>query len=184
MKIALLVGHSKNAQGASNKHYPHLTEYSLNLPIAKQIAGILIEAGHDAQLITDPHLRNKAHSVNNMKPDIQVSLHMNAFRGYNSGAAGCEVLIEKDDSKSRVLAEILLEKFTNLVSINRGIKERSRHHRGGFILCSTNADIRVLCEPLFIDGKEGEKMLEEDNLHVLASLYADGILEYIEGVIK
>jgi len=109
-----------------------------------------------------------------------VSLHLNAFKGYNKDAHGCEVLIQKGDLSSGILASVLLEKFSNVISTNRGVKQRTKRKRGGLILCATNATIRVLAEPLFIDGTEGLMMLDADFTDNIAMLYAEGILEYIE----
>ena len=184
MKIAIVVGHWYTRKGARNKRYPRLNEFDINFAMSKEIAGVLRSEGHAVKIIIARRLKQKVKKINKFHPHIQVSLHLNAFKGYNGNAEGYEVLIVEGDSDSRVLADILLEKFANIASVNRGVKPRSRHQRGHFILSATNAKIKVLGEPLFIDGTEGELMLDDANTYNLAMLYADGILEYIEGVIK
>ena len=159
MKIALVVGHSKNKQGASNKNL-NITEFQFNSSLAQGIRDVLIQK--DNNIHVDIVYRNTysglPKKINDLNPDYVVSLHCNA---YNQSASGTETLYYCTSNKGLYMAQRLQKAILEVLKLpNRGVKPRTRKDRGGYLLQKTNAPC-VILEPFFIDNDDDLKRAQK-----------------------
>lgn len=182
--IILSVGHNENAKGASNEKHPELNEYDINKVIAYKIADLLEDT--DCHILDGKlTISQKLKRINSLKHPsgklLLIELHFNAYDSYISNSSGCEVLIPKKSVQSAVLAECLLEQFSDF-NRNRGILQIEKPNRGWPLLEGAKVDYACIAEPLFIDSEEGEKLLEEDFLDELSYMYFNGIINFLERI--
>ena len=184
-KIALIIGHSKNSQGASNKECG-TTEFQFNEPLALEVAILLKKMGFDPIVV----YRNNSYSslpkeVNETGADIGVSFHCNAF---NKNPNGTESLYFNGSSNGLLLASAIQEEVVKCLGLkDRGIKPIDWGHvgkagdRGGFLLKHTKMPV-VIVEPFFIDSSESLK-LGYERFDDLAAAYAKGITRFLDSTI-
>jgi len=155
-RIMLVVGHSKDKQGASNSD--GVTEYEFNKDIALKV--LELDAFRGIDII--PKLRvtsysNLTYEINAINPDIVISLHCNA---YNKSAQGTEVLYAKGSIKGEKYARILQNNLVeNLGLSDRGVKSIGSKDRGGSLLYGVKAPC-ILIEPLFIDAMTSGQLFD------------------------
>lgn len=188
--VILVVGHRGSAKGAKNTNIKHLNEFDINKKMAMSISKTLFDHGQPNFVVMNGSVSGKIREINNTSIEsvlgftpsktIQVSLHFNAFKGYTSNSSGCEVLISEDKDNSARLAALLMNEFSQIGNIYRGIKIISKGDRGHGILTKTKADFSVLCEPLFIDSEEGEMLADPSVIEFLTGSYVNGILNFIK----
>jgi len=173
-KVALVVGHSKRNQGASNGKL-HTTEYAYNEDLALMIAEKLEQLSIEPLIVyRETNYKNLPKEINDKNPDIIISLHCNA---YNKRATGSEVLYYYSSKKSSDLAEMLQENIVYSLGLSdRGTKAKSAEDRGGYLLRYTNAPC-VIAEPFFIDNTKDLAVGIERKLFLVNS-YVLSIQEY------
>lgn len=149
MKIALVVGHRNSSQGASNRNQ-NITEFQYNRKLAKEIKKycnhncVIVYRDDDSQ-----GYANLPNKINEVNPDIILSLHCNAF---NEHAGGHEVLYWNTSSKGKRLALQLNSAIHKALGTNdRGVKPKYKGDRGALVLRHTKAPC-VILEPFFIDN--------------------------------
>ena len=167
-KCALVVGHKKSSPGASNKA-SGLTEFIFNdklaIDIEEEISGVEVQRVYRRTYNSLPG------DINELDPDLIVSLHCNAFDG---SASGTEVLYYHRSTKGELIASILNEHLVESLGLkNRGIKPKTAEDRGGYLLKNTVAPC-VIVEPFFIDNNEDLKTVT-DKRNLLVKAYANGI---------
>jgi len=117
-------------------------------------------------------LKDRTDYINKIKPDLVLSLHVNAVK--NSTASGIEFFINKENSnyeKSKAIAEKLNEKIVKNHSLkSRGIKEAKL-----FVLDKSEVPA-VTVELGFLSNLNDRKYLTDDNEQ---SRIASTILEFI-----
>lgn len=146
MKIALVIGHKKARPGACNKD-AGLCEFEFNEKLAHDIEskGEL----EDLHIVYRRTYSKLPQDINNLKPDVAVSLHCNAF---NEKASGSEVLYYHSSVKGEKIAKSFLNNIVGVLGLpNRGIKPKGTEDRGGYVLRYTNAPC-IISEPFFIDN--------------------------------
>jgi len=150
MKIALIVGHRKNSQGAVGSK--GISEYKFNKKLIEEIQLDLVD-DHDIKVfyrrddlsgyterMKDLHKRIDAWGAK-----VSVSFHFNAAG--NKSVDGHEVLYCSGSGKK--LSKKLNDNFTQyLDNNNRGIKKKTKHDRGGGFLCRGKS-VCILSEPFF-----------------------------------
>jgi len=181
-KIALIIGHSEDSQGAENKS-SGMSEYMFNEPLAMLIAEQLNLSGFEPITIyRDCSYLQLPIKVNNLTPDIAISLHCNAF---NKKQNGTETLHYIKSQNGKRLAGLLQNEIVNCLGLpDRGLKPCQAKHkgkagdRGGHLLKYTNMPC-VITEPFFIDC---DKSLELANgkLNELAQAFSRAIIRYFE----
>lgn len=180
MKIALIVGHEKAKQGASNVNGE--TEYSFNKKLAALIAPILLANGHEPFVVyrdgtTYSHLPKR---VNQTQADVALSLHCNAF---NTLASGSEVLHYVNSENSEKLATMIQDKVVQVLGLNdRGLRPVDVAHQGrsgdrGGHLCKYTAMPCVIVEAFFIDNSN-DLAIATENIQALAQAIAEGAMAY------
>tara|TARA_R110000782_G_scaffold60623_1_gene125200 strand:+ start:140 stop:694 length:555 start_codon:yes stop_codon:yes gene_type:complete len=180
-KVALIIGHSRKSQGATNRTYG-TSEFQFNEPLAYSVAEKLIIEGHEPRIIyRDCTYAELPAMVNSTKADIAVSFHCNAF---NSKSNGSETLYYKSSSRGHLLASCIQEEVVKCLELrDRGIKACVASHQGkagdrGGLLLKRTAMPCVIVEPFFIDS---DISLELANIKFegLAEAYTAGIVKYL-----
>jgi len=117
-------------------------------------------------------LKDRTDYINTIRPDLVLSLHVNAVK--NENASGIEFYINKENSnyeKSKAIAEKLNEKMVKNHSLkSRGIKEAKL-----FVLDKSEVPA-VTVELGFLSNANDRKYLTDDNEQ---SRIANTILEFI-----
>jgi N-acetylmuramoyl-L-alanine amidase len=170
---AIVIGHKSSSPGASHEN-SGLTEFTFNeqlaIDIEKRVEDVKIQRVYRRTYNTLPG------DINELAPDIIVSLHCNAF---NKKASGTEVLYYHRSKKGKILAEILQTKLVAALTLpDRGIKSRTVEDRGGYLLKNTNAPC-LIAEPFFIDNNNDLKVMTEHR-EALVDAYASAIGEMVK----
>lgn len=147
--IAIIIGHSEQAQGAMNKD--GRTEWQYNRSLAALIAYDLAPHVNVSIVHRDCSYSQLPAKVNATGADVAVSLHCNAF---NEKASGSEVLYYSGSANGAKLAQRLQDVVVNTLGLpDRGIKPRTADDRGGPLLKGTRMPC-VILEPFFIDNSK------------------------------
>lgn len=182
-KVALIIGHSENKQGAENKNL-EVSEFMFNEPLAYLIAEELRCRHIDPVVI----YRGGSYSelpgkVNSTKASIAISLHCNAF---NKKQNGTETLFYASSKQGKRLAGLLQNEIVKCLHLHdRGLKPCNVAHkgkagdRGGHLLKYTSMPC-VITEPFFIDCDKSLKLAQK-NINELVYAYCNAIERYFEG---
>ena len=156
MKVALVVGHSVNSKGATNKKYND-SEFNFNKILAEQIKNTfdVSNSADSLEIVyrgdSDNGYTQLPYKINKLDVDLVISLHCNAF---NTKVSGCEMLYYHKSIKGKEIAKIFQNTLVNtLGNKNRGIKPKNSEDKGGHLLKNTNAPC-IIVEPFFIDNDE------------------------------
>jgi N-acetylmuramoyl-L-alanine amidase len=183
MKLAIVVGHSKDKQGARAASPLNKTEYEYNLEVAEFVFRFAMDYG----IFTRIFLRDKVGIVGAYKAvqdwakdgdTVCVELHFNAF---NKKAKGTETLFDQEPSDSIELARAVhtevIECFKRKGKDDRGLKLIDEG-RGAKSLAECKIP-GCLIEPFFGDNPDeaymGQKMKIE-----YAHAIVDGVKTYFE----
>lgn len=155
MRVAIVIGHSETSKGARNSSYD-VSEFDFNQKLAHDIEhnyGNLFNFHEDEIVVVyrENGYKNLPHEINELNPDLIVSLHCNAF---NTEASGCEMLYYHKSEKSKEVARLFQNHLVQrLDNKDRGTKSRTTEDRGGYLLRYTKAPC-IIVEPFFIDNDE------------------------------
>lgn len=182
-KVALVVGHSSNAGGASNTKHG-VNEFQFNKRLAALVKIELEELGINSVICyRETNYNELPGQVNETKADIAVSLHCNAF---NENPNGSEVLYYAMSVKGHDLAASMQAEIVKCLGLkDRGLKpcvasyKGKAGDRGGYLLQNTSMPC-VIVEPFFIDS-DSSLELALCKFSELAEAYATGISKYIGG---
>ena len=167
-KCALVIGHKKSSPGAINTD-SGTTEFSFNdclsIEIEREVSGVIL------QRIYRRTYKSLPFDINEYNPDFIVSMHCNAYDGTISGT---EVLYYYKSNMGMIIADIIQNKFVNLLNLpNRGIKPKTAEDRGGYLLRYTNSPC-IIAEPFFIDHNDDYKHIKI-NKKLLIQAYTEAI---------
>lgn len=171
MKVALVIGHTQKSQGAINAA-SGISEFTFNTKLAYDIQQAL-EPLHDVDLgiVYRGSYSKLPEKINDLNPDLIISLHCNA---YNKEASGTEVLYYRQSTLGSEIAKLLQINLLEALGLNdRGIKPKSSEDRGGYLLRETNAPC-VISEPFFIDN--------DNDLRVAFNNYDKLVLAYVDTI--
>lgn len=176
MRVALVVGHSKDSQGACNCTYD-ICEWEFNDKLVRRIHGLVGDRCEPKIVYRDTY-KALPDKVNALNPDFVICFHANAF---DTKVSGTETLYYHKSKRGKLIAEIFQNKLVNTLKLNdRGVKARTVKQRGGYMLENVNAPCIIL-EPFFIDNDIECKKITRD-WKKLAGACRDGIYEVIEKV--
>lgn len=152
MHINLDIGHSPQDGGAIDSTGT-LNEYRFWRANCGYIKSSLEARGHKVSVsnrsIYGRGSLDAARASNACKPDLILSLHLNA---YNTRAQGCEVLHWYDNAHAaKLAAELSLALSLVLDNPNRGAKPKKKEDRGGTQIARSVATCLIL-EPCFVDN--------------------------------
>lgn len=186
MRVAVVIGHSKTSQGARNSSFD-VSEFEFNQKLAHDIEhnyGNLFNFDEDEIIVV---YRENGYvalpkEINELNPDLIVSLHCNAF---NTHASGCEMLYYHKSRKGKEIARLFQNHLVQrLDNKDRGIKSKTTEDRGGYLLRYTKAPC-IIVEPFFIDNDEDFLKADECfNNGDLTKWYCEAIdmsLKYLKG---
>jgi len=153
MRVVVVIGHSQESQGAANSSYD-VSEFVFSQKLAHDIEHNFWKLNPEDEIVVayreNGYLKLPG-EINELNPDLIVSLHCNAF---DTRASGCEMLYYHKSEKGKEIARIfqnhLVQKLDNK---DRGIKPRRTEDRGGYLLRYTKAPC-IICEPFFIDNDD------------------------------
>ena len=167
-KCALVIGHSKQSQGAYNV-FSGLSEFIFNQNLAYDIKEKSTDV--DIEIVYRHSFKKLPADINALTPDFIISLHCNAF---NKQASGTEVLYYHRSKKGEHFANILQHQIVMALGLkDRGTKAKKVVNRGGYLLKYTNAPC-VIAEPFFIDNNNDLKTAI-DNRQGLIDAYVNTI---------
>jgi N-acetylmuramoyl-L-alanine amidase len=191
-KIALIVGHSKTAQGAVN--YLGETEFSFNSRIAAMVEKMFSERESNVDLkvffrpggAAAPAMAKVGKAVGEWGAKASLELHFNSFEGK---AFGCEALVVLDSGEIPVEANFLnamLNFFESEFKIKqRGIKVVKKGDSGFLNLksCKDNGvKMAFLFEPCFGNFKTKESQAVFENEEKYAQFLCDQIVNISDSV--
>lgn len=197
MKILIDNGHGIDTKGKQSPD-GRFKEYAFAREIAKRVVKCLQCKGYDAQRIveeeTDISLSMRCKRVNDIcrklgsKNVLLVSVHSNAAgadsKWYN--ARGFSSHIGKNaSSNSKKLASCLWNKAIELgLKGNRAVPNE-KYIVQNLAMCRDTLCPAVLTENLFYDNKEDlEYLLSEEGKATIAKVHVDGIISYINSLVK
>lgn len=169
-KVFLDPGHGGNDPGASGNG---LLEKNVNLSVALMVKSLLERHGVTVYMSrtgdSNPSLNQRTNDANNVKADILLSIHCNAF---NQSAYGVETYCYK--FKYRKLADCIQNEIISagLYNYNRGVKEGNLH-----MVRESNMDA-ALVEMAFIDNANDAKLLANKQSEFAEAL-TKGLLRYL-----
>jgi len=170
MRVALVVGHKKESQGACN--HTGICEFMYNKALVNMIASQLKDIEYVIMYRDSYDMLPE--QINYLEPDIIISFHCNA---YNTRVSGSEVLYYHSSEKGKELAYQLQNILIDTLDLpDRGIKPKHAEDRGGYLLRYTNAPC-VILEPFFIDNDMDMKVGNE-KIAILANNIAKFINAY------
>jgi N-acetylmuramoyl-L-alanine amidase len=184
-RIALVVGHSEDSQGAVNES-SGVTEWNFNTTLVNCIwAKLCGLSGCDNVEIfhRTAGIRDLVRRVNEWNPDLAIEFHCNAFNGK---ASGTEMLVSKvhrpdhkvDGTFCSDVAHLGLFVAESLNLRWRGVKFVGRWGRGGYFLNKTRCKA-IIAESFFIDN--GVDLASANlNYDALVGAYVGWIKEYIK----
>lgn len=172
MRVALVIGHSKEKPGACNKEF-EVCEYEFNKKLTCAVQEHLAETTDFCVLrvFRQTTYGSLPYEINELNPDLVVSFHANAFDGEVSGT---EVLYFHSSEKGKVCADLFQKRLVNTLKLNdRGTLSRVENNRGGHLLANTKA-VCVLLEPFFIDN-DCDYLKAQAKLNDLALAISSGV---------
>jgi N-acetylmuramoyl-L-alanine amidase len=167
--IIIDAGHGGNDMGAV---YQDTTEKDITLHIAHNIEKInaiqdkyevILTRGSDDDVI----LADRTAKINDLKPEMVISLHVNSNPKEETPDKGTEIFVQNSDS-SRKLAEKISKKFNV-----RKIEERNLH------ILKESQSPTVLVELGFVNNTEDRRyMTSEKGQQEIAKKFIEVIKEY------
>lgn len=170
MKLAVIVGHTKSAQGANN--YKGVSEYVWNGKVATLMAANAPSFGIEVKVFYRDvgGVSAAAKAAKAWGANASLELHFNAA---GAVAYGCECLVLKGDVVSAKLADKLTDGLAKKYSLRErritellptgydgdGVYELESGARGYSNLAAVKAagiNVRLLLEPCFMDTKNSE----------------------------
>lgn len=179
--VALVVGHSKEDQGAEARVNGKLySEWTVMEPLARKIRYLMPDG-----INTPIFLRQKYNQyisenrfIDRLGPDVVVRLHMN---NYKPKTSGLEVLYFVNSVIGKKLAEELAPKLASILGIkNRGAKALKRGDRASHLLYDVKAPA-IIGENGFIPEDIPEVLA---NIDKLAGAYATVLYNHLKDKIN
>lgn len=182
-KIAIVVGHNKQSQGAVRKDTGE-TEFSYNSRLAKYIKAA---SDNDVEVFFRQkgggyvaELARVYNDTDRWKADVTVELHFNSAGTPN--ASGTETF-SSGSRKSLILAEEVQMEMVDELGLNdRGIKIRNSRTKGrGYRSLVLGDAPAILIEPFFGSSTKGQQATDSDfEQQRLAEAIAEGINNALE----
>jgi len=173
MKLGIVVGHSKEKQGAYNKDLD-ITEYYLNEDLGKAVLDVCIERNIPSVLVYRLNGYSKLpNEINALGVDYCICLHHNASgkRSVN----GTETLYYTRSETSRRFAQKVNDSMVKTLGFrDRGLLPREKGN-GVHVLKNTSMPC-ILVEPYFMSNT---KAVENRDTVALANAIIDGYLEFL-----
>jgi len=174
MRIAIVVGHNRQAQGAV-RVTDRVSEYVWNGDLATRIEKL--DSGSVKVFYRTPgagEISRVYREVAAWKADCAVELHFNAFR--TAGAHGCETLHGTSSASKQLAQHLQREMLLALGNRNRGIVRRASGR--GSTAVNQRAQPTALIEPYF-GSNPSECVLAAEYKDALAQAILNGAREFL-----
>lgn len=188
-KLALVVGHNRKSQGATN--YLGESEWIFNSRIAKKVQEKLAVKNYDSVILFRKEGVGYTSQVNSIVSQIKIHkcthaylMHFNAASGY---PVGCEALISETATD---VDNKWADKFTDLLNERHGFKERhddgiktvrSGHNGHGMINAVNKAGAKsILVEPCFGNWRNKESILIFENEDRYVDVLVDAYMSIVD----
>lgn len=171
-RCVLLVGHSFKKQGHGIDTF---TEYMYNSNLAGDIITRFNSMDIDLIIKKRSSLEELPKEVNELKPDLVVELHLNAFNGV---VQGTETLCHNRSKEAYKVAAIFQEELVSRLGLrDRGVKKLYEGDNGYFLMNELNAP-SIILEPFFMDNMD---VLEGNFYESSIEGVISGINKYLGG---
>ena len=100
-------------------------------------------------------MQKRKEIIENVKPDIVISIHMNSFA--LSTSRGAQVFYNKDNENSKLLADQIQKQF-----VQNLVKPRQTTQKGDYFILNCTSIPSVIVECGFISNQEEETLLNTD----------------------
>ena len=179
--IAIDNGHGLYTLGKRTPKFPDgkvIKEWEFNYPTAKKLGELLKYIGFNIMYVSDTEedtpLNVRTKKANDIKADLFVSIHFNAYQGVWGNHGGIETYHYPNSLKGKELADLIQEELIKETGLrNRGVKSANFQ-----VLRETNM-VSVLAECGFMDNLEEAKLMLDENYQMkCARAIAKGICRY------
>jgi N-acetylmuramoyl-L-alanine amidase len=179
--ISIDNGHGLNTAGKRTPIMPDgkvIKEWEFNYPTAKKLGYLLKYNGFNIIYVSDTEedtpLSVRTKKANDVKADLFVSIHFNAYQGIWGSHGGIETYHYPNSTKGKQLANLIQDELIKETGLrNRGVKSANFQ-----VLRGTNM-VSVLAECGFMDNlDEAKLMLDGDYQLKCARAIAKGICRY------
>ena len=180
MRIAIVVGHNKQAQGAV-RVTDGRTEFDWNGELASLIAShstdvrifFRLKGGGYSREIDEVYAQ-----VDDWKADCSIELHFNGSA--NANAKGCLTLTSGTTGSRKLAGSVHKRMLAVMGGEDDGIRARGRHERGGRSLWQGKAPA-ILVEPYF-GSNAAECLIADMHMDELAEAIYRGAREFCHGL--
>jgi N-acetylmuramoyl-L-alanine amidase len=173
MRVALIVGHSEDKQGAVGRE-PNggtVTEFKFNTKLVNLVAPLISRFCECKVIYREKSISEVVEKVNELSPHVAFSFHANAFNGR---ASGSETVYYCYSYLGERVAAIMLSRIVSALGLkDRGTKGKAGRSRGVPLLKGTKCPT-VILEPFFIDNPK--------DFEVATNRFADLITELVKGI--
>ena len=178
-KLAVVVGHNEQAEGAYASAPLNSTEFDYNNVVARSMRAAALEYNFDVRVIN--RLRSSSvrreiqtayRKADDWGADLIVELHFNAAG--SARARGTETLVRNERASQSIARNVQEEMVETLGLRDRGVKVRGPNDRGGISLHASNAPT-VLVEPFFGSNRDDRIALASIGEEALARCYLRGL---------
>lgn len=186
MKLAIVIGHEKKAQGARGVWPIAQTEYEYNTEISELVFQNAMQRGLEARVFKRDSVgvRGVYKEVNLWANESSVAiccieLHFNAFNGR---ARGSETLYDEDPGGSKDLAELVHQAiclvFGRRDKTDRGVKRLTREVERGYLNLNLCKIPSVIVEPFFGDNRDDAELAYALKRRYAAAL-VDSVIKFL-----
>ncbi len=182
MLIAIDNGHGLNTPGKRTPSFPKtgqvIKEWEFNYSTAKRLGNLLRYNGFNIIYVSDTDqdtpLSVRTKKANNVKADLFVSIHFNAYQEAWGNHGGIETYHYPNSTKGKELADLVQDELIKETGLrNRGVKSANFQ-----VLRETNM-VSVLAECGFMDNLDEAKLMLDENYQLkCARAIAKGICKY------
>lgn len=158
LKVVIDAGHGGHDAGFVTNE---LQEKQITQQIADKIKNL---SGNDVEIILTRSqddflsLQERVSLINEMKPDLVISLHINGNK--NESAKGFEIFISKEEEKQKNVKP-LAEKLSTTIQNNTSLKNRGINTAPFFILKKSECP-SILLEMGFLSNAEDKEVLTSE----------------------
>jgi len=179
MRLAIIIGHTRYAQGAKAAKPINKTEYEFNSDLSIDLYRFAREAGIDCRIFKRDGVSRETLGRDVSKwGDVAIELHLNAF---DTVVKGTETLYDALPVENAAFAELIHKKICESLGRtgkrDRGTKLVGFHGRGWLNLDAVTIP-GCLVEPVFCDNSDESRLLYKHKLDYARALI-DGVVEYL-----
>ncbi len=152
-------------------------EKDIVLQLSKELKKEIERLGGEVYLTREKDeeilLTNRAHMVNEVKPDFLISIHLNYMA--NSNKKGSGIYYFRGDKESKKLGNIIMNNLEAGGIVNRGVKEGRF-----FLLKNVNVSSLIIELGYLSNIEEEKKLLDREYIKTQGKVISKSLVEYFE----